>query len=199
MSNDVKLELCPFCGGPAQIIAGAPGCYYVRCEGCSVTSDDGSRERVITKWNTRHQPQEREAVLEQALLQCASRFSAYAELHAEKLWDGSLSEAQRQTVRDKVDRNLRYAAEARAALTTPAPAEGDDLSDEQWNRVLENAPKPDGPLTPITPAVSTDEIVAVLERCRDREHNPFEPDNQTTLHGELCAILSRLRDTGDKA
>src|SRR5690606_23892555 len=107
--------------------------------GASVTT---TACEVAARHRIRHQPQEREAVLEQALLQCASRFSAYAELHAEKLWDGSLSEAQRQTVRDKVDRNLRYAAEARAALTAPAPA------------------------------VSTDEIVAVLERCRDREHNP---------------------------
>jgi hypothetical protein len=52
-------------------------------------------------------------------------------------------------------------------------------------------------LTTPAPAVSRDEIVAVLERCRDREYNPFEPDNQTTLHGELCAILSRLRGEGE--
>lgn len=49
-----------------------------------------------------------------------------------------------------------------AALTAPAPAEGDDLTDEQWAKVLDNAPKPNGPLTPIAPAVSRD---ALCEDC----------------------------------
>src|SRR5690606_30711087 len=125
-----KLEPCPFCGGEAERItigedepanAGGDVIVCTRCEASSHV-EFGRKENLVSCWNTRTaaQPQ-REAVLEAALLQCSSRFSAYAELHAEKLWDGSLSEAQRQTVRDKVDRNLRYAAEARAALTTPAP------------------------------------------------------------------------------
>lgn len=59
---------------------------------------------------------EREAVLGEALRTASLRFTEYAELHADKLLDGSLSEAQRQTIREKVDRNLRYAAEARAAI-----------------------------------------------------------------------------------
>src|SRR5690606_20474596 len=104
--------------------------------------------------------------------QCASRFSAYAELHAEKLWDGSLSEAQRQTVRDKVDRNLRYAAEARAALTTS------------------------------TPAVSRDEIMAVVERLVDAADacSPRyeDADNQVQHRvNDARAILSRLRGEGE--
>lgn len=107
MSNDVKLELCPFCGGPAQIIAGAPGCYYVRCEGCSVTSDDGSRERVITKWNTRHQPQWPQRLTE-----------LVADLET---WEPHMIEALRATEPAK--------KLATALKTTPAPAEDDDPDD----------------------------------------------------------------------
>ena len=54
--------------------------------------------------------------LEAALRLAAARFAEYVEMHSEKLWDGSISEAQRNTVRAKVDRNLRYASEARQAL-----------------------------------------------------------------------------------
>lgn len=33
-------------------------------------------------------------------------------------------------------------------------------------------------------------LVALLERSRDREHNPFEPSNQSELYDDLCAILA---------
>lgn len=107
------LEPCPLCGGPAQIIAGAPGRYYVRCEGCSLTSDDGSRERVITKWNARHQPQEREAVLEEIAREAATA-NEVIRLGREREGSG----------RVKVATALHRISElaARAALTTPAPA-----------------------------------------------------------------------------
>ena len=48
-----KLLPCPFCGGPAQIVSGGPGCHYVRCEGCSTTGPDRLRESAIAIWNRR--------------------------------------------------------------------------------------------------------------------------------------------------
>ncbi|MGV0954703.1 MAG: Lar family restriction alleviation protein [Fluviibacter sp.] len=44
---------CPFCGGAAQLVCGGPGLYYIRCEGCAASTDDGGRIRAITAWNTR--------------------------------------------------------------------------------------------------------------------------------------------------
>ena len=32
---------------------------------------------------------------------------------------------------------------------------------------------------------------ALLERCRDREYNPFEPDNQTALYHDICRALAK--------
>jgi len=58
-----------------------------------------------------------------ALEEAASRFVDYAEMHAIKLLDGSITEAQRTTIRGKVDRNFTYAYDARAALPAP-PADG---------------------------------------------------------------------------
>ena len=54
---------------------------------------------------------------------------------------------------------------------------------------------PDGPAAAARiealsrPAV-TEAMVELLERCRDREYNPFEPDNQTKLHDDLVAMLA---------
>ena len=33
-------------------------------------------------------------------------------------------------------------------------------------------------------------LARLLERCRDREHNPFEGDNQTDLYRDICAALA---------
>lgn len=162
--------------------------------------DRPSAHEALARAFARHREaaqSEREAVLEEALLRCASRFTDYADLHAEKLWDGSLSEVQRQTIRDKVDRNLRYAAEARAALkTTPAPAEGDDLTDEQWAKVLENAPKPNGPLIP-APVVSTDAEPLPVEYYLWLAS--IEPDVRVRdlTAEEVSDLLSRIRGEGE--
>ncbi len=49
-----ELKPCPFCGASClQIVSGQPGCHYVKCESCKVTTDDTSRSRAITAWNTR--------------------------------------------------------------------------------------------------------------------------------------------------
>lgn len=37
-------------------------------------------------------------------------------------------------------------------------------------------------------------LVALLERSRDREYNPFEPDNQSKLHADLCAAIAKAAD-----
>lgn len=47
------LRPCPFCGSAPIIVSGAPGCHYVRCEGCGASGNDASKERAITAWNTR--------------------------------------------------------------------------------------------------------------------------------------------------
>ncbi len=52
--EQVQLLPCPFCGGAPQMSAGGPGLWYVRCEGCTASTDDGSRERAERLWNTRH-------------------------------------------------------------------------------------------------------------------------------------------------
>lgn len=48
-----ELLPCPFCDGPAQLACGGPGLHFVRCEGCTASTDDGSRERAVRLWNTR--------------------------------------------------------------------------------------------------------------------------------------------------
>lgn len=65
-----ELLPCPFCGGPAQIASAGPGCHFVRCEGCTASTDDGSREQAIAAWNRRvAQPVEG---LREAVEECAS-------------------------------------------------------------------------------------------------------------------------------
>jgi len=45
---------CPLCECPAiQWVSGAPGCHYLRCEGCGLSTDDGSKERILARWNNR--------------------------------------------------------------------------------------------------------------------------------------------------
>lgn len=50
---DKTLEPCPFCGGEASLHNGGPGCFFVQCDLCNTTSDDGSQERAIVRWNSR--------------------------------------------------------------------------------------------------------------------------------------------------
>lgn len=47
------LAPCPFCGGEASMRNGGPGCFFVQCDLCNATSDDGSRDRAIAVWNSR--------------------------------------------------------------------------------------------------------------------------------------------------
>lgn len=51
--NAKALEACPFCGGEASLRDGGPGCFFVQCDMCSATSDDGSQDRAIARWNDR--------------------------------------------------------------------------------------------------------------------------------------------------
>lgn len=51
--TDTALAPCPFCGGVPEIATGSPGCHYVRCKGCSCSTDDCSRDRAIALWNRR--------------------------------------------------------------------------------------------------------------------------------------------------
>lgn len=69
MSNDVKLEPCPFCGGEAQpALAQGGGIEWAQVEcvnrDCGAVGPTPATEaEAIAAWNRRHQPQ-REAVLE---------------------------------------------------------------------------------------------------------------------------------------
>lgn len=56
MSCDAGLLPCPFCGGKADIIHGAPGCSFVRCSACSADTNDVSAEQAGRLWNTRASP-----------------------------------------------------------------------------------------------------------------------------------------------
>jgi hypothetical protein len=62
--SDQDLKACPFCGGKAELVTGAPE-YWVRCMACKVggdtTSDSG---RAVAKWNARSpEPLGQEAAL----------------------------------------------------------------------------------------------------------------------------------------
>jgi Lar family restriction alleviation protein len=49
-----ELKPCPFCGGkPYLANVEMAGCSYVVCTDCRTQSDDMSKERAITQWNTR--------------------------------------------------------------------------------------------------------------------------------------------------
>jgi hypothetical protein len=39
---------------------------------------------------------------------------------------------------------------------------------------------------------ATAEALELLKRARDREHNPFEPDNQTKLYHDLTAAIAKI-------
>lgn len=55
--NNPELKPCPFCGGvPYLANVAMAGCSYVVCTDCRMQSDDGSRNRVVNKWNTRAAP-----------------------------------------------------------------------------------------------------------------------------------------------
>jgi hypothetical protein len=49
-----ELKPCPCCGSPAvKWVSGGPGCHYAKCEGCGLTSSDGSKDRIAAAWNRR--------------------------------------------------------------------------------------------------------------------------------------------------
>ena len=41
---------------------------------------------------------------------------------------------------------------------------------------------------------ATAEALELLRRARDREHNPFEPDNQTKLYHDLTAAIAKIEE-----
>jgi hypothetical protein len=57
------LKPCPFCGGPARLKQGCPGCWFVQCDRCMAASNDVGYEHAIDIWNTRDHAQ-RPSVLE---------------------------------------------------------------------------------------------------------------------------------------
>lgn len=45
---------CPCCGHSKLIVrVGAPGCHYIKCPQCGLSSHDTQRDRTIELWNTR--------------------------------------------------------------------------------------------------------------------------------------------------
>ncbi len=214
MSNDVKLEPCPFCGGEAELEdLGGRDEYFVYCTNprCGVQQiakylpDD-----AIAAWNARHQPQ-REAVLEALDWLRAQRsvhaggvsvprsaLIAIADLIQRR---GALTTPAPAVSNEQLDTWRRYAIahcllhpEVEKAVTTPAPAVkphcstcGRDVTEvlcktcgKWWAENLS------------APAVSTDEIVAVLEGIKARGL-PDRYKSDVELNDRLAAILSLLR------
>ncbi|WP_313349367.1 Lar family restriction alleviation protein [Paracoccus sp. (in: a-proteobacteria)] len=63
----VNLLPCPFCGENAKIISGGPGNFFVQCQRCAASTDDGSQERAVECWNRRAlSPAATEPVLSEA-------------------------------------------------------------------------------------------------------------------------------------
>ena len=54
---------CPFCGGEAEMIHGAPGSHYVKCKQCGAASDDRFEDSAIAAWNRRSAIASRQAVV----------------------------------------------------------------------------------------------------------------------------------------
>lgn len=51
-----ELKSCPFCGGEAEFLSGAPGCHYVRCKQCKASCDDVAYDHAVALWNRRATP-----------------------------------------------------------------------------------------------------------------------------------------------
>lgn len=183
----------------------------------------GKEQRAL--WNTRHQPQEREAVLEEhfptGLRSTRHVLSATGEVFESPIQCDCHCGASFAGTDEQEVRQL-WAAHA-AALTTPAPTSereaeitlGKAIAFEEAARLIEQrnpneggrldaaairALKPD-PL--IAPAVSTDEIVAVFsENLPDQavrlgvHHNGTESPGQWRDRVRKAAILSRMRGEG---
>lgn len=67
MTNEEKLEPCPFCGGEpsieeieahqhafAKFMPDCPGYFYVECAPCDARRFGNTRQEAIAAWNTRH-------------------------------------------------------------------------------------------------------------------------------------------------
>lgn len=55
MSDEIKLERCPFCGGPAILKHNATWDYFVRCEVCGARTRQHHENDVgaVSDWNRR--------------------------------------------------------------------------------------------------------------------------------------------------
>jgi hypothetical protein len=48
-----ELKPCPFCGKNGKLMHGGPGNWFVQCQWCMASTDDGSIDRAIERWNRR--------------------------------------------------------------------------------------------------------------------------------------------------
>lgn len=51
--TNAPLKPCPFCGSDAELVCGSPGCWFVLCKNCGAASDDGNKNFIVDRWNTR--------------------------------------------------------------------------------------------------------------------------------------------------
>jgi len=61
--TDHTLLPCPFCGGEAELLKGAPGLYsaenhlyHAKCQSCGASAYDHGRDGAIAAWNRRTPP-----------------------------------------------------------------------------------------------------------------------------------------------
>lgn len=51
-----ELLPCAHCGGLANMVSGAPGCHFVICTVCKMSTDDRSYDAAVSRWNRRTSP-----------------------------------------------------------------------------------------------------------------------------------------------
>jgi hypothetical protein len=73
-----------------------------------------------------------------------------------------------------------------------------DAAEAYWHGWSNNVPEHDGEFHPLVLLLArhrieaTAEALELLKRARDREHNPYEPWNQTKLYHDLTAAIARI-------
>lgn len=152
-----ELKPCPFCGGSAQIVSGAPGCHYVRCEGCGASGDDRGLEKAISIWNRRS------TIAEQAA-RIAELEEGYRDMEAKALgllWSIQ-TDATVGDIRKLRDRAAELQSVESSLTASRAECEGLRADKERMTAALKEA---EGELYQVPPADAEQERVLAAVRA----------------------------------